>query len=100
MTAPAPASPSGVRLRRLDLDSTTEADARERADLCRRGAMPDDTVRAGARRILGDVRSRGGHAVLEAGRQYGGTLAGGRLTIDRADLRVAADRLARADRRA
>jgi histidinol dehydrogenase len=88
------------RLRRLDLAATTPADVRERVALCRRGAVPDESVRAGARAILDDVRARGAAAVTDAGARFGGALAGGRLTIDRAELRAARDRLSAADRRA
>ncbi|HEX2754038.1 MAG TPA: histidinol dehydrogenase [Candidatus Limnocylindrales bacterium] len=89
-----------VRLRRLDLSSTAAADIRERAALCRRGAVPDDAVRSGARSILADVRTRAGAAVVEAGARFGGALADGRLVIDRGELRAARDRLAAPDRRA
>jgi histidinol dehydrogenase len=89
-----------LRLRRLDLASTAPADVRERTALCRRGAVPDETVRAGARAILEDVRARGAAAVAEAGTRFGGALAGGRLTIERAELRAARDRLPVGDRRA
>ncbi len=92
--------PSTVRLRRLDLSSTAPADVRERQALCRRGAVPDDAVRAGAREIVADVGARGAVAVRETGARFGGALADGRLTIDRAELRVARDRLTSEDRRA
>lgn len=100
MTAPASIDPVGVRLRRLDLASSAPADVAERSALCRRGAVPDETVRAGARAILDAVRSRGAAAVVEAGARFGGSLADGRLVIGRAELRAARDRLPAADRRA
>ena len=100
MTAPAPVDPVGVRLRRLDLASTDPAVLRERAALCRRGAVPDDAVRTGARAILDNVRSRGVAAVLDAGVRFGGSLADGRLVVDRTELRTARDRLDAATRRA
>ena len=55
--ASAPAT--GLRLRRLDLTAVATGDADARADwlgLVRRGAVPDGSVRAEARRILADVR--------------------------------------------
>jgi histidinol dehydrogenase len=87
-------------LRRLNLASSEPADIRERLELCRRGAVPDEAVRAGARAILADVRVRGAAAVADANAQFGGGLAGGRLAIERGQLRAARDRLSRADRRA
>ena len=89
-----------VRLRRLDLASKAPADVRERSELCRRGAVPDEAVRSGARAILADVRARGAAALADAGARFGGALADGRLTIHRPELRAARDRLAAADRRA
>jgi histidinol dehydrogenase len=87
-------------LRRLDLSSTRPEDVAERRALCRRGAVPDERVRAGARTILDDVRERGSDAVRDANGRYGGALADGRLVLQRAELRTARDRLARDDRRA
>jgi histidinol dehydrogenase len=98
--APASVGPVAVRLRRLDLASTDPADLRERAALCRRGAVPDDAVRTGARAILDDVRSRGVPAIVNAGGRFGGSLADGRLVVDRTELRAARDRLDPATRRA
>ena len=103
MTAPSPAStsaPVAIALRRLDLSSSAPAAIRERADLCRRGAVPDETVRSGARAILDDVKARGLAAVVDAGSRFGGAPRQGRLIVERADLLVARDRLAVADRRA
>jgi histidinol dehydrogenase len=100
MTAPVSTEPVALRLRRLDLASTDPADVRERAALCRRGAVPDDAVRAGARRILDAVRDRSLAAVVDAGTRYGGSLADGRLIIERVELRTARDRLDARTRRA
>ena len=49
-----------LRLRRLDLRAPDAATRRERDALFRRGAVPDPAVREAARRILADVRERGG----------------------------------------
>jgi histidinol dehydrogenase len=92
--------PATVGLRRIDLSSAAPADVRERAELCRRGAVPDEAVRSGARAILDDVRTRGLAAVVDAGIEFGGSPRDGRLVIERAALRQARDRLASADRRA
>jgi histidinol dehydrogenase len=108
VTAPASVDPASVEpiadlhapLRRLDLASSAPADVRERASLCRRGAVPDEAVRTGARTILAAVRTRGAAAVIEANARFGGGLADGRLAIERGELRAARDRLPGADRRA
>ena len=96
------ASPGGepFRLRRLDLAATDAASIADRLALVRRGAVPDESVRSRARDLLADVRRRGSAAVAEASSRYGGGSADGRLVLDPAELRVARDRLARADRRA
>jgi histidinol dehydrogenase len=99
-----PASPASSaaapRLRRLDLAATDQASVAERAALCRRGAVPDEQVRAGARAILEDIRNRGAAAVIDANRRFGGGLADGRLVIEPGELRAARDRLSREDRSA
>jgi histidinol dehydrogenase len=101
VSAPATtAGQSGLSLRRLDLSSSTPADVRERAELCRRGAVPDEAVRSGARAILDDVRTRGLAALVDAGARFGGSPRDGRLIVERPVLRQARDRLASADRRA
>jgi histidinol dehydrogenase len=100
VTAGAAVDPVAIRLRRLDLASSAPADLLERSALCRRGAVPDETVRTAARAILDDIRRRGVAAVTDAGARYGGSLADGRLTVERSELRVARDRLGAATRRA
>jgi histidinol dehydrogenase len=89
-----------LRLRRIDLSATDPASVAERAALCRRGAVPDESIRAGARAIVADVRVRGTAAVADANRRFGGGLAGGRLLIEPAELRAARDRLTPEDRSA
>jgi histidinol dehydrogenase len=96
----ASAPPPPFRLRRLDLGSDAPADRAERQALCRRGAVPDETVRSGARAILDDVRQRGATAVSDANARFGGGLADGRLVIERGELEAAGDALDPADRRA
>jgi histidinol dehydrogenase len=92
--------PVAIRLRRLDLASSAPADLLERTALCRRGAVPDQAVRTAARAILDDIRQRGVAAVTDAGSRYGGSRADGRLTVERAELRAARDRLDAPTRRA
>jgi histidinol dehydrogenase len=86
---------SAVRLRRLDLAADAPSDRTERIALCRRGAVPDDRVRAGARAILDDVAARGAAAVREASARYGGGPADDRLILEPSQLSAARDRLAR-----
>ncbi len=94
------ATPVFLALRRMDLASTAPADVAERRVLCRRGAVPDESVRDGARAIVDDVRRRGVGAVRGANRRFGGGLADDRLVIEPGELRAARDRLDRADRAA
>ena len=93
-------APPALRLRRLDLGATDAAAVVERQALFRRGAVPDEEVRAGARRILADVRSRGAIGLRAAATSFGGGLADGRLVIEAPELRAACDRLDPADRAA
>jgi histidinol dehydrogenase len=88
--APDLASAETFRLRRLDLSAPDPETAAQIDQLVRRGAVPDERVRSGARAILDDVRRRGDAAVVAAGAQFGGSQAGGALTIDRATMAAAA----------
>ena len=85
---------TGLRLRRIDLRATGAA-ARDPQilALARRGAVPDAAVRASATKILDLVERGGAAAVREAGRRHGGTLADGRLVLERAELIAAAHAL-------
>jgi len=85
-----------LALRRLDLArvATGDVDARRfRDSLVDRGAVPDPQVREGVRRVLDDVRARGGVAVTEANEAFGGGAVDGRLLVDPAVLREARDAL-------
>ena len=85
----------GVRLRRLDL-AAAAADhvlAAERDRLCRRGAVPDPEVRAGARAILAELRADPEIGLREASARHGGGLADGRLVLEPTELRAARDDL-------
>ena len=97
MTGTTPA-PAGLRLRRLDLRTGDPAASRERDALFRRGAVPDPAVREAARRLLADVRERGGAAVREAAGRFGGGRPDGRLLLGRDELDAAADALKPAER--
>jgi histidinol dehydrogenase len=87
-------------LRRLDLASDAPAAVAERRALIRRGAAPDERIRAGARAIVDDVRSQGSAAVREANAHFGGGLSDGRLVLERLELVAARDRLSGEDRAA
>jgi histidinol dehydrogenase len=93
---------AGHRLRRIDLTrvGSDPAVRTERAALTRRGAVPDPAVRAAARGILDDVRTRGAAAVAEVAGRVGGGPADGRLIVDGPDLRAARGALGKPVRRA
>jgi histidinol dehydrogenase len=83
-------------LRRLDLAAVAAGDPSAVADhtgLVRRGAVPDPTIREGARTILADVRARGDVAVRYANTRVGGGRTDGRLVLDPDDLRTAREAL-------
>jgi len=96
----AAATGSTFRFRRLDLAARDADTAATIRGLVRRGAVPDASVREGARAILDDVRGRGDDAVHEASARFGGGLADGRLLLARPELEAAAARLDPAVRRA
>jgi histidinol dehydrogenase len=92
-----------LALRRLDLARVLAGDAdarRLRETMVWRAAVSDSTVRDGVRRILADVRARGGDAVREANAAFGGGGRDGELVIERATMRAARDALAGRERRA
>ena len=92
-----------LRLRRLDLADVLRGDANAIADdqaLTRRGAAPDQAIRAAVRVTLDDVRARGDTAVREANERVGGGRRDGRLVLDPDDLRAARDGLTPDVRRA
>ena len=88
-------SPPSVALRRLDLSAadTDPAVAAEVQALLRRGAVPDQRVREGARAILASVKAGGDAAVHEANCRFGGGRADGSLLVSRAELQAARDSL-------
>ena len=87
-------------LRRIDLADDDPLAAAQRHALIRRGAAPDEAIRARARAILDDVRSRGTAAVRDANERFGGGLSDGRLVLERPELVAARDRLPDEDRAA
>ena len=104
-TAPAAATaePSPFRLRRLDLSAVAAGDRTAtafREALVRRGAVPEASVREGARVTLAAVRTTGDAAVRAANATVGGGRLDGRLVLDAAELRDARDRLTPRVRRA
>ena len=84
-----------VSLRRLDLAraGSDPAVASEVKALLRRGAVPDRSVREGARAILEAVKAGGDAAVREANRRHGGGRADGSLLVTRAEMEAARDAL-------
>ena len=96
MTTDASTVARPLALRRLDLAAVAAGDAdarRIRASLVERGAVPDPRVREDVRRVLDDVRARGGVAVTEANAAFGGGAVDGRLLVEPAVLRDARDAL-------
>ena len=94
MTTDASTVARPLALRRLDLARVAAGDVdnrRIRDSLVDRGAVPDAHVREGVRRVLDDVRARGGVAVTEANEAFGGGAVDGRLLVDPAVLRDARD---------
>ena len=84
-----------MRLRRLDLaraEVDDEVAAQVRA-LFRRGAVPNATVRDGARAILASVKADGDVAVAQANAKFGGGRADGSLLVPRDELEAARDAL-------
>lgn len=89
MTQPVTAEAApGLRLRRIDL--TTDPSDESMTALARRSSVPDPSVRAGAARIVAEVRAGGDAAVRAANERFGGGLADGRLVIAGDELRQAA----------
>jgi histidinol dehydrogenase len=96
----APGTTAELRLRRLVLGSTDAGARKEREALIRRGAVPDPSVRDGARGTLAEVRRDGDAAVRAANERFGGGRPDGRLLLERVDLIAARDALERSVRRA
>jgi histidinol dehydrogenase len=73
--------------------STDAAVAAEIQALLRRGAVPDQRVREGARAILASIKAGGDAAVREANACFGGGRADGSLLVTRAEMEAAMDAL-------
>jgi histidinol dehydrogenase len=103
VSADTPAAVRLLTLHRLDLAQVSAGDVdagRFRDAMVRRAAVADPNVREGVQRILADVRARGGPAVRDANRAFGGGSAGGQLVIEPAAMRAARDALPANRRRA
>ena len=96
----APGTTAELRLRRLVLGSTDAGARNEREALIRRGAVPDPSVRDGARAILAEVRRDGDGAIRAANERFGGGRPDGRLVLERRELIAARDALEPPVRRA
>jgi histidinol dehydrogenase len=88
-------SASSVTLRRLELSRAASDPfvAAEVGALLRRGAVPDQRVREGARAILASVKAGGDAAVREANGRFGGGRADGSLLVSKAEMEAARDAL-------
>jgi len=96
----APGTTAELRLRRLVVGSTDAGARNEREALIRRGAVPDPSVRDGARVILAEVRRDGEAAVRTANERFGGGRPDRRLVLERRELIAARDALEPPVRRA
>ena len=88
-------SAPSVELRRLELSraASDPSVAAEVGALLRRGAVPDQRVREGARAILASVKAGGDAAVREANARFGGGRADGSLLVTRDEMEAARDAL-------
>ena len=84
-----------VNLRRLELSraAVDPSVAAEIQALLRRGVVPDQRVREGARAILASVKTGGDAAVRAANASFGGGRADGSLLVDKAEMEAARDAL-------
>jgi histidinol dehydrogenase len=88
------------RLGRINLASRTLETAQAVAALVRRGNVPEEGVREGARVILEAIRLRGAHGLRQANAAYGGGSADGTLILGPAEMGAAIERLGRTVRHA
>jgi histidinol dehydrogenase len=84
-----------VSLRRLELAraATDPSVAAEIRALVRRGVVPDQRVREGARVILAQVKAGGDAAVRDANARFGGARSDGSLLVTRSEMEDASDAL-------
>ncbi len=88
-------SAPSVKLRRLELSRAAgdPSVAAEVLALVRRGVVPDQRVREGARAILASVKAGGDAAVRAANASFGGGRADGSLLVGKAEMEAARDAL-------
>jgi histidinol dehydrogenase len=84
-----------LNLRRLDLaGAATDPAVKARVQtLMRRGAVPDQKVRDGARAILASIKAGGDGAVRDANARFGGGRSDGSLLVRKAEMEAARDAL-------
>ncbi len=84
-----------MSLRRLELAraATDPSVAAEIRALVRRGVVPDQRVREGARVILAQVKAGGDAAVRDANARFGGARSDGSLLVTRSEMEDASDAL-------
>lgn len=81
-----------IRLDLRPMGASAATDPRIKA-LARRGAVPDQAIRDGAREILSGIEQGGSAAVVESNRRFGGGVADGRLVIRGDELAKTAAKL-------
>jgi histidinol dehydrogenase len=88
-------SAPSVKLHRLELSRAAgdPSVAAEVQALVRRGVVPDQRVREGARAILASVKAGGDAAVRAANASFGGGRADGSLLVGKAEMEAARDAL-------
>ena len=79
-----------IRLGTLDLVNAGETEVEL---ILERSAVPDPDTRSAAASIVAEVRRGGDAAVVELGRRFGGTLAGGALRVPQEELTAAWGRI-------
>ena len=86
---------ASVNLRRLELSraAVDPSVAAEIQALVRRGVVPDQRIREGARAILASVKAGGDAAVRAANASFGGGRADGSLLVGKAEMEAARDAL-------
>jgi len=86
---------ASVNLRRLELSraAVDPSVAAEIQALVRRGVVPDQRIREGARAILASVKAGGDAAVRAANASFGGGRADGSLLVGKAEMEAAREAL-------
>jgi len=70
----------------IDIVELSRLDPLQRAELVRRSAVPDETVRIGATKIVQQIRKGGDVALVTANERYGGGSATGSLPVSQDEI--------------